>query len=626
MALRRGRRAAAAALAAAVLVSVPAAALLLAPPAGASESFAPPVTIDGPSADVVSLGGVDLAQDGSGAVVYTKLVGGVAHVFASLERAGAWSAPAQVDAAVAAAASAPAVAVADGGRTAVVWIAGGSLYGAVLAAGTTAFSAPQPIAPASGTPALGMGTSGTAYVTYLGPAANVVDVARLDRTATAFAVLPAPMSADPIALPSAGAGPAITVAADATGVVAWAQVWPDGTTHVLVRRVSAAGPSPVLDDATATTLGGAGGGSADSPALGVTYDSSDAWLAFRETVGGSSRVIVEKLLGDELRPPALADSLPAAPGQASAAAPSLAVNGNAQGLLACGLVPANALSVAALGSSTLRYGWTAGTVVSAASSAVAPAPVAALSADGEGVVAFAPAAGALDAELLHDGKPLAATPIVTAALGAIVPAGGISASADDHGDLLVGFAAGAPGSLAIAVEPIVESPSAPRATGTQRWSTDNRPVLRWRPSASHWSAPAYAVYLDGAKVATTPGTSYAVPAALADGRHSWKVVATNTLGPGAPSQTRRLLIDVAPPALALDVTGSRHAGGTLTFAVGANTIAGLRAVSIDYGDGSSSTQLRSNHAYARRGSYLVSVVATDRAGVSADLRERVSIS
>jgi len=285
-----------------------------APAARAAEAFAAPVTIDGPSADVVALGGVALAQDGGGAVVYTKLVGGVAHVFASLESSGDWGAPIQLDAAVAAAAATPAVAVSDGGRVAVVWIAGGELYGTVEAAGTEAFTPPQAIAPASGTPALGMGISGTAYVAYLGGAVNVIDVARLDRTTTAFSVLPGPMSADPIALASGGAGPVITVAADATGVVAWAQDEPDGTTHVLVRRVSAAGPSPVLDDATAATLGGVAGGSADSPAVGVAYDSSDAWIAFRETLGGVSRVIVEKLLGDELRPPVLADSLPAAPG------------------------------------------------------------------------------------------------------------------------------------------------------------------------------------------------------------------------------------------------------------------------------------------------------------------------
>ena len=225
--------------------------------------MAPPVVIDGPSAAVVSAGDVALAGDGSGGVVYTKLVAGVPHVFASLETAGAWSPPAQVDTGVAGGASAPAIAAADGGRVAVVWLSGGTLYGAVHGAGTTAFSAPQAIAPASGTPALGMGVSGTAYVAYPSAAANEIDIARLDRTSTAFAVLAGPQSATPVTLVGA---PVIAVAADATAIVAWTQLLPDGSTHVFERRASAAGPSPVLNDLTLPTLDGLGGGLRRQPA------------------------------------------------------------------------------------------------------------------------------------------------------------------------------------------------------------------------------------------------------------------------------------------------------------------------------------------------------------------------
>ena len=177
-------------------------AALLVPAASAEGSsvVAPAIVIDGPSAAVTAVGGVSLAGDGSGGVVYTKLVGGVPHVFASLEAAGSWSPPAQVDAGVAGGASAPAVAAADGGRVAVVWGSGGMLYGAVHAAGTAAFTAPQAIAPASGTPALGMGVSGTAYVAYPSASADEVDIARLDRAATTFAVLAGPQSATPVTL------------------------------------------------------------------------------------------------------------------------------------------------------------------------------------------------------------------------------------------------------------------------------------------------------------------------------------------------------------------------------------------------------------------------------------------
>jgi hypothetical protein len=257
--VRRGL-AAAAALALALLAHAAAAA--------AAGSLAPPVTIAGPSADVDALGDVALAQDGSGAVAYLAAVAGVAHVFVAVEHAGTWGAPVQLDTDSALPASAPSVAVADAGRVAVVWIAGGELYGAAEAAGTTAFSAAQAIAPASGQPALGMGVSGTAYVAYADAGGDAIDAAWLSRTATTFTVLAGALSATPIAL-APGSGPTITVAADATGVVAWTQQGAGATTDVYERRISSAGPSPVLNDLTLASLDGEPGGSADSPTLGV---------------------------------------------------------------------------------------------------------------------------------------------------------------------------------------------------------------------------------------------------------------------------------------------------------------------------------------------------------------------
>ena len=114
-----------------------------------------------------------------------------AHVFVSLERGGAWAPPVQVDPGVAGGASAASVAAAGGGRVVVAWIAGGTLYGAVHAAGATAFTPPQPLGAASGQPALGIGISGTAYVAYAAPdtGGSDVDVARLDRTSTSFVAL-----------------------------------------------------------------------------------------------------------------------------------------------------------------------------------------------------------------------------------------------------------------------------------------------------------------------------------------------------------------------------------------------------------------------------------------------------
>jgi len=610
------------ALAAAAVAAL--ALLAHAPGAAAAATLAPPVTIAGPSSDVVALGNVALAQDGGGAVAYVASVAGVDHVFVSVETAGAWGAPVQLDTDSAVPASAPVVAVADDGRVAAAWIAGGELYGAVEAAGTAAFSAPQAIAPASGQPALGMGVSGTAYVAYVGGAGDEIDAAWLYRTATTFTVLAGSLSATPIAL-APGGGPTITVAADATGVVAWTQQAAGGATAVYERRVSAAGPSPVLNDLTLASLDGEAGGSADSPTLGVAWNSSDAWAAFRETIGGVSRVVVEEILGDEPAAPVFADSLPSAAGAASALAPSLAVNGNDQAILACGVLPSNALSLAAMGTDGAKA-WSAGAVVGAASNAAAPAPVAALSATGSGLVAYTPAAGELDAELVSPHGVSGPVALSDSTLGPVDRAAGLAASADDYGDVAVAYVAGAAGALSLVVQPYVVAPGAPRATGTQLWTAVDRPVLRWQPSSEHWAPPTYTVYLDGAKVATTTQTSYAPPGPLADGHHTWRVVASDAFGQTASSQTRQLLIDVAPPTVALRVSGRRRAGRTLAFIVSAGALSGVHAVAIDYGDGHAGAGLRTTHAYRRAGTYAVRVVVTDAAGVSATLDQRVTIA
>jgi PKD domain len=599
---------------------------LAAAPAAAA-ALAPPVTIDGPSAAIVSLDGLALAQDGSGAVVYRKLVAGVPHLFAALEQAGAWAAPAQLDATLAGGASTSAVAVSNGGRVAVVWISGGMLYGEVHPAGASGFSAPQPIAAASGTPALGIGVSGTAYVAFIAPAgtASDVDVARLDRSSTSFALLAGPLNTAPITLPSAG-GPTIAVSADATAVVAWAALQADGSTHVFVRRASVAGPSPVIDDATVATLGGVAGGSADSPAVGIAYDSSTAWVAFRETFGAVTRVVVTKLLGDELRIPTFADSLGPGAAASSALAPSLAINGTGAGLLASELTPADSLVVAALGTPGGPHGWTPGSVVNPTPASVAPSPLAALSARGKGVVVYTPSAGALDAELFARGVSSAPVALSNATLGPVVAVDGLAAGADDNGDLAVGFVAGGPTALSVLVEPIVVAPGAPRATGAQRWTARRRPVLRWQASSDSWTPPRYAVYLDGTRVATTASTRYAVPADLADGRHRWSVVAIDSLGQRAASKTRRLLVDATPPVVRLAVAGKRSAGAALSFTVNAAALSGVRRVSLAYGDGHTASAARATHIYASAGHYVVVVTVTDGARVSSVLRVGVTIS
>ena len=81
----------------------------------------PAVTIDGPSQEIVGFGGVAMAEDGTGGVVYLKRSDGVPHVFVSRFVGGQWQAPIRVDTEEPFAASWPRIGAADGGELIVTW-------------------------------------------------------------------------------------------------------------------------------------------------------------------------------------------------------------------------------------------------------------------------------------------------------------------------------------------------------------------------------------------------------------------------------------------------------------------------------------------------------------------------
>ena len=89
--------------------------------ASAGAVILPATTIDGPSPEIVGFGGVAMAEDGTGGLVFLKKVNGVAHVFVSRYVGGHWLAPIQVDRGDPYAASWPRIGAADNGELVVVW-------------------------------------------------------------------------------------------------------------------------------------------------------------------------------------------------------------------------------------------------------------------------------------------------------------------------------------------------------------------------------------------------------------------------------------------------------------------------------------------------------------------------
>ncbi len=112
--------------------------LAVAPAAQAAWFAAEPV--DGP-AEIVALGDVDVARDGSGGLVYLKRDAGVPQVFLSRLDDGVFQPPEKLSAGERA--TEAAVTATDGGRLAVAWIAGGEVLGTVIPAASRA-QAPAP--------------------------------------------------------------------------------------------------------------------------------------------------------------------------------------------------------------------------------------------------------------------------------------------------------------------------------------------------------------------------------------------------------------------------------------------------------------------------------------------------
>ncbi|HST41603.1 MAG TPA: hypothetical protein VLK58_18945, partial [Conexibacter sp.] len=80
-----------------VLASMLALGLAAGVPTPASATINAAVTLDGPSADVIGVDGVAMAEDGSGGLVYRKRVEGRTHVFVSRYVDRRWQTPQRVD-------------------------------------------------------------------------------------------------------------------------------------------------------------------------------------------------------------------------------------------------------------------------------------------------------------------------------------------------------------------------------------------------------------------------------------------------------------------------------------------------------------------------------------------------
>ncbi len=644
----------------AVLAVGLAAILLAAQAPGAHAVILPAQTIDGPSESIVGLGGVAMAEDGTGGLVYLKRVEGVPHVFVSRYVEGHWQAPIRIDTEEPFAASWPRIGAAEGGELIVVWAtpfatkAGKPVYellGAVLGAGSTLFGPAMIVDPnieeATGTsPDLAVSSTGRADVVYRvvetavsnvpllrpGDVVEQVRVAHFDgaRWSTLGAINRDPgVSMRP---PTQANAPQIAIGPTGNGVVVWQEPDIEGVARIWARRIFGSALDYVLP-VTATTFNGVPiSQDADAPSVAISR-LGQAEVAYRQAAGPGSplpgpRIFVNTLPdgesenGAELVGASVADS--AVPGgeEATVGPPSVDIDEKRDVRL---LYDSDGTPRVLEGTNR---------ALSAALS-LGP-PFAGSETDGASVMN--PAGGGLSAWPSADpqGDPAVAVredfpdgAVQTALLsgGAGGEVAELAVGRSGLGDGLVAFRQGQLGNAAIVAAQATAPPVATILNPPKGWVKPSQAVVSWQPAVSADGPLTYHVVLDGRPLAVPEGSRELRldPLGLGSGRHRIQVLATDADGQSTLSAPSTLLIDGVPPTVR--IVRARGGGEVVVRVLDRYSGVDARAVVVSFGDGhDAGGRTRFVHRYARPGVYRVTVQVRDKLGNAGTVREWVSVS
>jgi hypothetical protein len=584
-------------------------------------------TLDGPSADIVRVGGADVARDGGSVVTYVKKVAGIDHVFAVRMVRGQWQGADRLDANLALPSSAPVVGVANRGQAVVAFVNNNQLYATVRRGRDTSWPAPVAIGPpGAASPSVDLSVNGVGYVVW--SAGGDVRAATLARTARAWKLLATPV--DIVAANDAGSGagrPVVAASADGTGLAAWGE-----NGHVYARRLLHTALSQYPQQLDVADLGGHVGGPADTPVVDITDDSSIGWVTFRQAFdnNATTRVLARRLVGSIYDPPI--DVGAGAFGGEGAASPALDVAGE-EGIATFASETAVTHTPAA---ATIYMDKLRAPFGLSQANAVAAQPAVATGETSQTAVAwFDGAVGAATVNARSFKRNEDVDPEITlsdSALGPADPAAGLVAASDKYGDTVIAFVQGSSGPRqgAVGNRRLVAAawdrpPVNLIATTTYKWRTA-RP-LGWERVSENWGGITYTVQVDDSNIGTTNKRSLSIAGKVADGVHKWRFIATDRRGQAGMSLERTLRIDSRGPTAKIKVKGRKTPGNVLQIIVDANDAgSGVRSVKVDLGDGSPATFGSAHrHAFAR-GTYRISARLVDKLGNARVVSRRLKVS
>lgn len=615
-------------LAAHVVLAV-AASAALSPAAGAKYLRAN--VADGPSANIVGFGGLDLAHDGTGTVAYLKRVPSSSvvpplsqpvGVFASRLEKGRPTKPVRVNPTQGGVSSDLRIAAANGHRAVAVWINSDSLWASRRAGKGRAWSAPVRIfegTPAQpvGSPSLDVSIFGTAHVAFT--VGGDVRVARMPYSSGTWSVVPQPVDIDPSREASQ---PDLATSADGSAIVAWTEQGGDGLTHVFERRVSDDGQlSAFPRELSLRKLQGHIGGAADTPSVGVEDDSSFAFVAFRQDFAGASgavsRAIGRRLRASKVEPAHAIDGLGFSSSD-GAQTPVIATGGSSEAVAATARRSGAVTGAGITLSGVLGAKWFKPRRLDRGGNSAAPPITAAVAEEPSGVVAWprgtGGAAGArIQARRWSGRRFVGLRTLSPARYGPAAGELGLDSGADERIDFVVGFVQGSAASRRV-VTVSWDGPLRPAAVlhAHSKWRRTARPTLSWRPLDDVvWGPVTFEVVLDRKVVRTTRKASWRPSKALPQGKHVVEIRQVDGRGQVSRGLDRPLWMDSKRPRVSL-----RRAGRGYRVTA-TDSASGIDLVTVVFHGGS--VRIAGHGRRSVRGAYVgggrvVRVVAVDKAG------------
>ncbi len=627
-------------------------------PAGAV--ILPAQTIDGPSEDIVGFGGVAMAEDGTGGLVYLKRVDGVAHVFVSRYVGGQWLAPVRVDTEEPFAGAWPRIAAANGGELLVVWATPFAtekekpvyeLLAALLGPGGVRFGqaiiVDGDIEEASGTsPDLVMSSSGQADVVYRvvestvssvpllrpGDVVEQVRVAHFDgeRWADLGSINRNPGAS--MRPPTQANAPQIAIGPSGNAVVVWQEPDVEGVARIWARRIFGTSLDYVMPVSATSFHGVPISEDADAPSVAFSQ-LGQAEVAYRQPAGVASplpgpRIFLnilpdgESVGGSEFQGATVLDETTVSGGKAGVVGPpSIDIDERRSMRL---LYDSNGTPRVIEGNDRGLSG-----ALSLGPPFVGSEPysVSVMNPEGGGISAWPSAeAQGNPAVAVREDFPIGAVQTALVSGGAGGEVDELAVGRSGLGDGLIAFRQGPFGNAAIVVAEATAPPQPSLLNAPKGWVKPAQALVSWQPATSADGPLSYRVVLDG-HVVPTPAGVFKLridPRGLGAGRHRVQVLASDIDGQSTLSAPVSLLVTGVPPTVKL--TRSAHGLALKVRIVDPYAGVDAHAVKISFGDGHSAGGRASFvHRYARPGAYRLTVSVQDKIGNRDVVHQWVSV-